>query len=224
MKKIFFLMAMGLLAAGSVSAQYYTPRRGGYNTNNNNNYNNNNEDFYQPRVGLDIGVNVANTTSAYDASFTTGTLAGLHAGLTLDIPLLYPVSLTGEAIYSQKGYTAVTTNGNFTQRTQFIDLPVMLKFNVGPILRLYVGPQYSFLLSTQNTYDNNFVVTSQQYYNNTGTKAILDGVVGVGFDLSRYVDLRARYTLDLKSTSSVNSAYQPDYRNQVWQFGLDFKF
>jgi hypothetical protein len=220
MKKIFF-MAMILLVAGSVSAQYYTPRSRYAPSNNNGN---NGSDFYTPKVGLDVGVNIANTTSAYNSNFSTGTLAGFHAGLNLDIPLLYPLSISAEAMYSQKGYTAVTTSGNFTQRTQFIDLPILLKFNVGPILRLYAGPQYSFLLNTTNTYDNGFAVTAQQYYNNTGTKAILDGVAGVGFDLSRYVELRARYTLDLKSTSSVNSAYQPDYRNQVWQIGLNFKF
>jgi len=220
MKKIIYLLAIGLLMAGSVSAQYYTPRpryTGNYS-------NSNGSDFYEPKIGLDIGVNVANTTSAYNSNFSTGTLAGLHAGLTFDIPLIYPLSFAPEAIYSQKGYTAVTNSGNFTQRTQFIDLPLLAKFNVGPIVRLYIGPQYSFLLSTQNTYDNGFVVTDQQYYNNRGSKAILDGVLGVGFDLSRYVELRARYTLDLQSTGSVNSAYQPEYRNQVWQFGLNFKF
>jgi len=216
MKKIFFLLATGLLAAGSVSAQYYTPRH-------DNSYNDN-TDFYVPRVGLDVGGNIANTVSAYNSNFSTGTLAGLHAGLSLDIPILYPLSLDFEGIYSQKGYTAVTPSGNFTQRTQFIDVPLLLKFNAGPILRLYVGPQYSFLLSTQNTYDNGFVVTNQQYYNNTGTSAILDGVAGVGLQFSRYVELRAKYMIDLKSTSSVNSAYQPDYRNQVWQLGFDFKF
>jgi len=220
MKKILFSCGIVLLIANIAAAQYYTPRGRTTTVNTVGS----NDDFYVPRVGMDIGVNVANTTSAYNSNFSTGTLAGLHAGLTFDIPLLYPVSLAPEAIYSQKGYTAVTPSGNFTQRTQFIDLPVLLKFNVGPIMRLYVGPQYSFLLNTRNTYDNGFTVTNQQYYDNTGTKAILDGVLGVSFDLSHYVDLRARYMLDLKSTSSVNSAYQPDYRNQVWQFGLGFKF
>jgi hypothetical protein len=218
MKKFFFMLTMGLLVAGSVSAQYYTPRRVYYNNNNSQ------DNFYELRIGLDIGVNVANTVNAYNSNFSTGTLAGLHAGITFDIPLIYPLSLSPEAVYSQKGYTAVTSSGNFTQRTQFIDLPILLKFNLGPIVRLYIGPQYSFLLSTKNTYDDGFSVTNQQYYNNTGTKAIFDGVAGVGFDLNRYVELRARYTLDLGSTSTVNSAYQPDYRNQVWQFGLNFKF
>jgi len=218
MKRLFFLGITMLIAAGSLKAQYYTPRSG-YNSPN---YSNNS--FYEPRIGMDLGVDVSNTVSQYNSNFTTNTLTGFHAGLTFDIPLIYPLSLAPEALYSQKGYTAVTPSGNFTQRTQWIDLPLLAKFNVGPIMRLYVGPQYSFLLNTTNTYDNGFNVTNQQYYNNTGSKAILDGVLGVSFDLNRYVDLRARYTLDLKSTGSVNSVYQPDYRNQVWMFGLGFKF
>lgn len=213
-------MISGLLIAGSVSAQYYTPRRGYTNSVNTGN----SDDFYTPRIGIELGANLANTVSEYNANFSTNTLWGMQGGLTLSLPLIYPLSIEAEGIYSQKGYTAQTTNGNFTHRSNFIDVPLLLKFNVGPVLRLYVGPQYSFQLNTTNTYDNGFAVTAQQYYNNTNTKPILDGVAGVGFDLNRYVELRARYMLDLKSTSSINSAYQPDYRNQVWQFGLNFKF
>ena len=221
MKKIFFLIASGLLFVGSVSAQYYTPRRGYTSSVNTGS---SNSDFYTPRIGLELGADLSNTTSQYNANFSTNTLWGFQGGLTLSLPLIYPLSIEAEGLYSQKGYTAQTQSGNFTQRTSFIDVPLLLKFNVGPVLRLYAGPQYSFLLNTTNTYDNGFVVTDQKYYDNTNTKPILDGVLGVGFDLNRYVELRARYTLDLKSTSSVNSAYQPDYRNQVWQFGLNFKF
>ncbi len=218
MKKTFFTMAMVLLVAGTVCAQYYTPPPRHIDTRYTG------DDFYKPQLGLDIGANIANTVNAYNANYSTNTLTGFHAGLTLSIPLIYPLSIDAEAVYSQKGYTATTTSGNFTDREQFIDVPLLLKFNVGPVMRLYVGPQYSFLLNTQNTYDNGFALTSQQFYNNGSSTAILDGVAGVGFDLSKYVELRGRYTLDLKSTSSVNSVYQPNYRNQVWQVGLNFKF
>src|ERR1700743_108386 len=220
MKKFFFLMALNLLVAGSVSAQYYSPRRGYTSSVNTGS----GSDFYTPRIGLELGADLSNTTSAYNTNFSTNTLWGFQGGITLSLPLIYPLSIEAEGLYSQKGYTAQTSSGNFTQRSNFIDVPLLLKFNVGPVLRVYVGPQYSFLLNTTNTYDNGFAVTAQQYYNQTNTKPILDGVAGVGFDLNRYVELRARYTLDLRSTSSVNSAYQPDYRNQVWQFGLNFKF
>ena len=223
MKKILFL-AIGLLVAGSVSAQryYHSPRGGGYRSNDNNSY----DDFYQPKVGFEIGVNVANSVSSYNSNYSTGSLAGLNVGLTFDLPLIYPLSFAPEVLYSQKGYTANTQDGNFTQRTEFIDVPLLAKFRVGPTFNFYIGPQLSYLLTTTNTYDNGFTVSSEKYYegDNGGHKTFLDGVVGVSFDINRSVDLHARYTLDLDQTDNYGNTYVPNYRNQVWQIGLGFKF
>ena len=100
----------------------------------------------------------------------------------------------------------------------------MAKFRVGPVFNFYVGPQLSYLLSTTNTYDNGFVISSEQYYeNNNGHKSFLDGVIGVSFDLNRSVDLHARYTIDLEKTDDYGNTYVPNYRNQVWQFGIGFR-
>jgi hypothetical protein len=93
------------------------------------------------------------------------------------------------------------------------------------MFNFYIGPQLSYLLSTTNTYNNGFITTSEHYYeDNNGHKSFLDGVIGVSFDLNRSVDLHARYTIDLQQTDSNGYTYVPDYRNQVWQFGLGFKF
>ena len=66
-------------------------------------------------------------------------------------------------------------------------------------------------------------MTSEQNYNTYGQKTLLDGVIGVSFDFNPNVELRARYTIDLQSNPQ-NESYGGDYRNQVWQIGLDFKF
>ena len=60
-------------------------------------------------------------------------------------------------------------------------------------------------------------------------KTVLDGVLGVSFDLSRDVELRFRYTRDLQPNQQTqlttpNGAYNADYRDQVFQVGLGFKF
>lgn len=217
MKKILFI-AIALFAAGSVSAQryYHSPR---------NNRSSDNGDFYQPSIGLEIGANVSNTISSNNSNYSTGSLVGLNAGITFDLPLIYPLSFAPEVLYSQKGYTAATSNGTFTQRTHFIDIPLLAKFKVGPVFNFYIGPQLSYLVSTTNTYDNGFTTSSEQYYeNNNGHKSYLDGVLGVSFDITRYVDLHARYTLDLDKTDRRGNTYVPDYQNQVWQFGVGFKF
>lgn len=214
MKKILFLV-IGLLTAGSVSAQkYFNSAPGNY------------DDFYQPKIGFEAGVNISNIVSNKASNFSTGTLTGFNAGITFELPLAAAVrlSLAPEVLYSQKGYTAVTVNGNFTQRTQFVDVPLLAKFKITPIFNFYLGPQASILMSTKNTYDNGFVVTSQKYYDNNSNNLYLGGVVGVSFDLTQSVDLHARYTIDLQQNNSNGNIYVPNYSNQVWQMGLGFKF
>jgi hypothetical protein len=212
MKKIFFL-AIIILSAGSVSAQrYFSGSRGDYS----------NYDFYQPKVGFEAGLNIANTINSTNSNYSTNTVAGFNAGITFDIPVIYPFSIEPEVLYSQKGYKADTQFGQFTKRTSFIDVPVLAKFRIAPVFNLFIGPQFSYLLSTTNTYSNGFSTTNQQYYNND-TKAYLDGVVGVSFDINRSIDLHARYTIDIEETDSNSNSYVPSYRNQVWQIGLGFK-
>src|ERR1700676_2622120 len=89
MKKSLFLVAICLLVAGSVSAQgyYYGPRRvrrppprSQY------------DDFYRARIGITGGVNIANTINAYNTNYSTGAITGFHAGLTFDLPIIYPLS------------------------------------------------------------------------------------------------------------------------------------
>ena len=219
MKKNLFL-AICLLIAGSVSAQgYYHGQHRGRRAPERHQVG----DFYKVRVGITGGVNIANTVNAYNTNYSTATIAGFNAGLTLDIPLIYPLSFAPEALFSQKGYAATTNTGNFTQRSNYIDVPLLAKFKLGPNFNFLIGPQLSFPISTTQTYDNGFSVTAQQYYNTRSYNTVLDGVIGVSFDLSPNVELRARYTLDMQQNIQ-NSDYGPDYRNQVWQLGLGIKF
>jgi hypothetical protein len=227
MKKILFL-AICLLAVGSVSAQRYdrryqrrivrrpAPVQERYERRNN-------DDFYQPKVGIAGGVNFSNTVDAYNSDFTTSTIAGVHVGLTFEIPIAYPLSFAPEIMFSQKGYRAETTYGQFKQRTNYIDIPLLAKFRVVPGFNFVIGPQFSFLTSTRNTYDDGFNRVYETEYDNRGDKSYISGVIGIGINLNRNVELRGRYAIDLDKNRST-SGLIPDYRNQVFQLGLGFKF
>jgi hypothetical protein len=216
MKKLLFV-AICLLFAGSVSAQYYQDPRQYHHPRRQKRpqYNN------QVQIGFKAGVNISNTVNAYNSYYSTGSIAGFYAGVTLDIPLIYNLSFAPEVLYSQKGYFAQTTDGNFTQHSNFIDVPLLAKFKLAPGVNFLVGPQLSFLTSVTNTYDSGFTV-NQDHYNYSGNNVFLDGVFGVSFDINRYIDLQARYTIDLNANNG-GSIYVPDYRNQVYQFGIGFK-
>ncbi|MFD2145692.1 porin family protein [Mucilaginibacter antarcticus] len=218
MKKIFLSAICLLLVAGSVSAQRRYARAP--RNNNSRSY----TDFYGPKIGLKIGASVANQTSSGYNNYSTGSILGLNAGLTLDLPIIYPLSFAPEVLYSQKGYEATTVNGIYTERTHYIDVPLLAKIKVAPTFNVVVGPQLSYLVSTTNTYDDGFVTSTEHYYeDNAGHKSYLGGVVGISFDINRSVDVHARYTIDLQKTDYRGNTYAPNYRNQVWQFGLGFK-
>ncbi len=221
MKKILFFLTMCLLVAGTVSAQgyYYGPRRVVRRPPPRNH----NDEFYKIRLGLTGGVNIANTINAYNSNYSTAAIAGFNGGLTMEIPLIYPLSFAPEVLYSQKGFAASTPDGNFTQRSNYIDVPLLAKFKLSPTFNFLVGPQLAIPISTTQTYDNGFNVTSESNYNTYGQKTILDGVLGVSFDFNPNVELRARYTIDLQQNQQ-NASYGGDYRNQVWQIGLGIKF
>ncbi|OKS89329.1 porin family protein [Mucilaginibacter polytrichastri] len=220
MKKHFFVAIALLLMAGTVSAQFYRPRQ----RRQENTYNNN----FRPAFSIIGGVNVANIIKG-NGNYTYGsdTKIGLNVGVGLDLPIIYPLSFAPEVLYSQKGYTSQTNFGQFKQRTDYIDVPLLAKIHVVPGFNILVGPQISFLVSTTNTFDNGFSQTTQQSYNNSSNgynKTLIDGVAGVSFDLSQNIELRARYTLDFDRINDNGDTYIPNYRNQVWQFGLGFRF
>jgi hypothetical protein len=234
MKNILFLcISVLVLLAGSVSVKaqgnYPPPRRYPHPRRYPQQQQRQpvNNDFYKPRFGIVAGANIANIIDPNDASFHTDTRVGLNLGVSLDVPIVYPIGFEADLLYSEKGYTAYTPYGQFSQHSNFIDLPLLLKLHVVPNFSFVVGPQLSFLTSTQNVYNNGFSTTVQQQYTQDSegyNKSLIDGVVGVAINLNRNVELRGRYTIDLQSNTAYTASNNPQYKNQVWQIGLGFKF
>jgi hypothetical protein len=224
--KRLVILAIALVTAGTVSAQRRYPAPRQYPNQSQRHVRGPVDDFYHVKFGLVAGANISNLVNVDNSNFTTDTKWGWNVGGSLDIPIIKPLAFEGEVLFSQKGYRANTADGDFTQRSNFIDVPLLAKLQLAPGFNVVVGPQISFLMSTQNIYRSGFTVTREDVYNRDAdgyTKSLIGGVVGIGVDLSPNVELRGRYTLDLQNNDNVGT-YAPQYRNQVWQIGLGFKF
>jgi len=221
MKKLFSL-AICLFIAGTVCAQtyYYAPRR----VHRRPVEHRNNNDFYQPRVGIEGGLSIANTVDSYDAGYSTASILGFHAGLTATLPVIYPFSFQPEVLFSQKGYKAYTTDGTLVQRNNYIDIPLLANFQLVRGFNFLIGPQINIPVTSTTTYNNGFTSSRESYYTDSSNKSYIAGAVGFSIALNQNVDIHARYLIDLDSNSYDNNSPIPDYRNQVWQFGLGIKF
>jgi opacity protein-like surface antigen len=227
MKRLMILAIALVATASTVSAQRrYPPPRYYPNQQHQGRRQRPVDDFYQVKFGIVGGVNISNLVNVRNSDYNTDTKVGWNIGGSVDIPIAYPLSFEGEVLYSQKGFRANTIDGDFTQRSNFIDVPLLAKLRLAPGFNFVVGPQISFLTSTQNIYRSGFTTTREDVYTRDAdgyNKSVIGGVVGLGIDLSPNVELRGRYTLDLQNNDN-NGTYVPQYRNQVWQIGLGFKF
>ena len=206
MKKIFIL-AIALLSTGIANAQSTD----------------------KPiKFGVKAGVNYSNIIKDDgNNSFNTDYLVGYHAGITLDIKLLDNLAFTPEALYSTKGYKSSSTFGEFTQKTNFIDIPILASIKLGGGLNLVAGPQVSFLMSTTNTFETGFGTAQQQIVEDDADrfkKSLVGGVIGFRYDFSNKIGLNGRYALDFQKNNENGTSQTPEYKNQVFQVGLGLKF
>jgi len=204
MKKIIIL-AIGLFTAGVVNAQ--SPIR----------------------LGVKAGLNVPDIIKGDgNNNFDTKVNPGFNAGITVDINLIKGLAFTPELLYATKGYKANTGVGEFTQTTHFIDVPILATINLGGGgLNLVVGPQVSFLMKTNNKFENGFIQTDQDIIEDESDrfkKSLVGGLIGFRYDLSDKIDLHGRYALDFQKNNEDGSRETPEYKNQVFSVGLGLKF
>ncbi|PJJ84020.1 porin family protein [Mucilaginibacter auburnensis] len=211
MKKILPII-IGLLITSSANAQQFFGARQDY------------DDAFRPRFGFTMGAALSNAVPAVKSNYATGGLAGFSFGFTYNYPVTYQLSVGAEALYSQKGYEATTQSGRFSQRSQFLDIPVFAKFKTGHRVSLFAGPQFSYMLTANNSYNEGFNEGARQYYQYNGVRAFFAGVVGAGFDVNSTVNVNVRYAIDFKGTNANGNVYVPEYRNQALQLAFGFKF
>ncbi|TCC93932.1 PorT family protein [Pedobacter frigiditerrae] len=206
MKKIFIL-AIGLFITGVANAQSTDKAI---------------------RFGVKAGANYSNIIKDDgNNDFKTDYLVGYHAGVTLDIKLLENLAFTPELLYSTKGYKSTTTFGEFTQRTSFIDVPILASIKLAEGLNVVAGPQVSFLLSTDNKFENGFGAAQQTIVEDESDrfkKSLVGGVIGFRYDINSQFGINGRYALDFQKNNENGSSTTPEFKNQVFQLGLGIKF
>lgn len=208
MKKIFTTLTIILFFVISANAQTEFGLRGGLNMSN------------------IIGDNVEDNNDYYS----------FHIGFFTSIKITDNLSIQPEIQYSSQGadYETVFSEGIYESitegelRFQYLNLPVMVKFNVFKGLFIEVGPQAGYLAYSKHlinyTEKENGDITSRGRVQNNLRKLTNEidyGVVGgLGYQFKDGLFLEARYYYGLNDIIKDID----ENRNSVFQFSVGYKF
>lgn len=190
--------------------------------------------------GAKAGLNIAELK--FDDNSTMKSLIGVHAGLFGNYAINEKFAIQPELFFSTGGSkysynyivamaadvemrnTATTASYDASGKikTSYITLPVMLQYKIIDALYIEAGPQYNFLLSIKESFNDSPEEDIKEYYK-TGTFGF---GVGIGYDLTAFVPglkVGVRYTGDL-SDMNKEEVGAGNIKSQMFQVGVSYGF
>ena len=177
----------------------------------------------------DAANNLDNLLNFTGGGITTNNVTGFFAGGYATIPVGNMVSIEPGLYYAEKGYGLTGSlnikgvgflgaSGKATLQSQYLDIPVLLKANVGGGLQFFAGPQFSYLMKANlhstagllgiNILSNDLNATAQ--FNHWD--AAVTG--GIGYSIKNGINIMASYDYGLnkldanKNASAYNQAFK----------------
>ncbi|MDI1307153.1 MAG: porin family protein [bacterium] len=166
---------------------------------------------HKSNAGIKGGYNLA--AVSFDGDGETEQRHSFHVGIYGEEFISESFSIQPELLYSQQGYVITNSSGTFTQKLNYINLPLMLKAYPSQNFFLEAGPQIGLAVSHKEEYDGLFS-SSQQYDPNSFDWGVN---FGGGFKTDSGVSLGVRYHLGLGDLYDYGKA-----KNRVWQFSVGF--
>lgn len=176
--------------------------------------------------------NLSNLIDFANGMITTNNRTGFYAGVYSSIPVSEGISLEPGLFYSQKGYELngdltikgagfLGANAKAKLQSEYVDIPVVIKANLGSGLQVFAGPQFSYLMKANlnttagllgiNLLNNKMDVTEQF---NRWDMAITGGV---GYKLSNGINITASYDYGL---SKLDKNQNTKAYNNAFKFGV----
>jgi len=164
------------------------------------------------QFGARVGANFTNFNG-----FDFDSRTGLHAGIYYGLPLMEKLVIEPAILYSQKGYKSAdnSASGRIKENLNYIDIPVLVRYQVLDGLNLFAGPQGSLLFSRK--YEQGGMISK--------TKEIvrgydIAGVIGAGVNLPLGFNVQASYDFGLVDLNYFNF----DVKNRVFKLSLGKDF
>ena len=189
--------------------------------------------FAQINFGAHVGADL-NTLWGDDAE-DVNTGVGFNAGLGVKISLpLLPITLAPEVLVDMRNFSNDVSlfNEKVSVTTWAIDIPVLVRFSVLPILYIEGGPQFAFNISTTGEFENGKDAHVDDYYEYNTFE--FDLAFGVGTGIVPFVDIDFRVVLGMSNfiddfsdagvISQLLGSEVPEAANLQFMLGVTYWF
>ena len=173
----------------------------------------------QVRFGVKAGLNLTDFSysNVYYGSYQSKT--NFNLGVMLSVPLSPVFYLQPEMVYSGQGaiYNDESNNVTLHYNYDYLNVPVLIKYQSAAGIFIETGPQIGLLLSAADT------KTNLDQISNSNTIE-LAWATGLGYQIPKiHLGVDARYNIGI---SNVNSTYTNSgpMHNSVYQFGIFYFF
>ena len=161
------------------------------------------------RFGAKAGLNFAFITG--DNTDNLDPITNFHFGAMTEIKVSDKFSLQPELIYSGQGYnTNIDSEGIIA--LNYLNIPLIAKYNVTERLSLEAGAQIGFLLSTKGGADD---------YNDLFKTTDFGVNFGLGYKLNNRLNFSARYNLGLTDINNIDGISDKN-KNGVFQLSVGY--
>lgn len=176
--------------------------------------------FAQINFGVHAGVDM-NTLWGDDAE-DFGTSVGFNAGVGMKISLpLLPITLAPEVLIDMRNFSIERSGEDLGVTTWALDIPVLVRFSLLPILYLEGGPQFAFNLSTDSEKVGGTSIADWMDFNTFE----FDLVFGVGTGIVPLVDIDFRVVLGMTNFLADPEIGDPlDVSNMQFVLGATYWF
>jgi len=171
----------------------------------------------QVQFGLKAGANFA--TLAGNGSEGATTKVDFHGGGFAHIPIANSFFLQPELVYSRQGAKATSDGVVFNINQNYLNIPVLAKYQHSSGLYGETGPQLGFLLAANVSAQGSSEDVKSSYKSTDFSWAF-----GLGYMIpSMSAGINARYNLGL-SNIAANTAAGYSVKNSVFQLGVFYMF
>ncbi|MFB9055492.1 porin family protein [Mariniflexile ostreae] len=167
-----------------------------------------------PQIGVKGGVNFSNLYT--DDVDDNNVLTSFNAGLYASFPITDFIAIQPELLYSRKGselvYDNALTSGTAKFKLNYVEVPVLVKFNVAKNINIHAGPYFAYLVDSQisNETDGGSFNFEEEIDNDDFNKFDVGLSAGVGLDLDA-IGIGLRYNYGLSTVGKERTFAGQDY-------------